>query len=299
MSRLVDRVSPTDMVSLASDTVAAPMQVGAVIVLAAGRLSDLAAIESTIAERIQAIPRLRQRLVRVPLGYGRPIWVDDAKFDIARHLRRMACPLPGDEQALLQLTATLVTRPLPRSRPLWSATLVSGLAGNRTALVFVFHHVLTDGIGGLAVLASLVDGAAAAGPMPFPAGGPSRRELALDAWTTRLHAASRLPQFAVTARHALAELAAKPAMAQSCSLNEPTGPRRHLAVVQTDLARIHVGRARRAHQHTRDVDSGVGPPIGHPGRTRQQHRSHAGRCSLNRRCAMALVSDRHDPQGAQ
>ena len=47
--------------------------------------------------------------------------------------------------------------PLPRSRPLWSATFVTGLADGGTGLVIVMNHVLADGIGGLAVLAGLVD----------------------------------------------------------------------------------------------------------------------------------------------
>ena len=47
--------------------------------------------------------------------------------------------------------------PLPRSRPLWSATFVTGLADGGTGLVIVMNHVLADGIGGLAVLARLVD----------------------------------------------------------------------------------------------------------------------------------------------
>ena len=51
----------------------------------------------------------------------------------------------------------LIACPLPRSRPLWSATVVTGLASGGTGLVFAMDHVLTDGIGGLAVLARLAD----------------------------------------------------------------------------------------------------------------------------------------------
>ncbi len=38
--------------------------------------------------------------------------------------------------------------------------LVTGLADGAAALIFVLHHVLADGIGGLVVLARLVGSAA-------------------------------------------------------------------------------------------------------------------------------------------
>ena len=53
------------------------------------------------------MPRLRQRLVGVPFGGGRPIWVDHNAFDIAEHVRSVRCPEPGDERALLDAAAAL------------------------------------------------------------------------------------------------------------------------------------------------------------------------------------------------
>lgn len=238
----VDRVSATDLVSLASDTGPTPMQVAAVLVFAAGL--DPAAVEAAIARRIVTVPRLRQRLVRVPPGLGRPVWVDDASFKVSRHLDRTSCPPPGDEPALLDLAAALATRRLPRSRPLWSATLVTGLADGRAALIMVFHHVLADGIGGLAILASLVDGVPGAPLSPFPAQAPTHRELAADAWRSRLAALSRLPRLGSIVRPALTELAGRPALVERCSLNRPTGPRRRLAVVRADLAHVRAAAHR-------------------------------------------------------
>ena len=163
---------------LASDVGPAPMQAGAVLVLDAGPDFDLAAAQAALAARITAVPRLRQRLVRAPVGCGRPIWIDDQAFDIGAHVRSVACQPPGDDAALLQTAAATATQPLPWSRPLWSATFVTGLASGRIAIIVVFHHVLADGIGGLAVLASLVDEAPRPPPAPFPRPAPSRRELA-------------------------------------------------------------------------------------------------------------------------
>ncbi len=117
---------------------------------------------------------LRQRLIRVPLGCGGPIWVDDLGFDIRRHVRAVACREPGDEAALLDTALSVTMRPLPRTAPLWSAVLVTGAAGRCLAFVIVLHHALADGVGGLAVLAELIDGPShppgVCIPRPAPAG---------------------------------------------------------------------------------------------------------------------------------
>ena len=77
---------------------------------------------------------------------------------MARHFAVLTCPEPGDEHALLAAAAEISVQPLPRDRPLWSATLITDLSDNRSALMLVVHHVVADGIGGLAALAQLVDG---------------------------------------------------------------------------------------------------------------------------------------------
>jgi hypothetical protein len=212
-------------VSLASD-----MQVGAVVVLE----RDPGDIETLLADRVRTVPRLRRRLVATPFGCGRPVWIDDAGFDITRHVHRMVCPAPGDEAAPLDIASSLVTRPLPRSSPLWSATLVTGLAQNRAALILVFHHVLSDGIGGLAVLANLIDGAPPTDITPFPAPAPSRRELAKDAWTSRLRPPGLVSFPGLQ----------WPSVGSRCSLNQPTGPQRQQTMAQASVSRLHAAAHR-------------------------------------------------------
>jgi hypothetical protein len=91
---------------------------------------------------------------------------------------------------------------LPWSRPLWSATLVTGLADGGTGLLVIMDHVLADGIALLSVLDTLVDHDVEAvheRAKPFPAPAPLPRELAVDAWQARL----RRPRAARSApRHA-------------------------------------------------------------------------------------------------
>ena len=131
--------------------------VGALLVLDTPPEFDVAAAGRVLGARVCAVPRLRQRLYRAPPGCGRPYWADDPRFDARSHIRQVRCPPPGDERALLNLAAAELVKPLPSSRPLWSAIFVTGLADGGTGLLVVVNHVLADGVAGLAVLAALLD----------------------------------------------------------------------------------------------------------------------------------------------
>jgi hypothetical protein len=121
-----------------------PEQFGAILVLEPCGTFDMQMAMMTLAERVRAVPRLRQRVMKVPPGCGRPVWVDDAGFRIERRVQEVVCPSPGDESALLDVAMSLVTRPLPPDRPLWCAALVTGLAHGRAALVVVPITLHTD-----------------------------------------------------------------------------------------------------------------------------------------------------------
>ena len=138
--------------------------------------------------------------MKTPPGCGRPIWVDDPGFDLSEHLSQTALPAASapdvdpdqvsDEQ-VLEIAATMVCTPLARHRPLWAARWVTGLAGDRAALILVMHHALTDGVGGLAVLAALGDDGPDVGADPFPQPPPRARSLFAAAWRDRSVALAR------------------------------------------------------------------------------------------------------------
>jgi WS/DGAT/MGAT family acyltransferase len=175
-------------------------------------------------------------LVTPSWGLGRPYWVDDPAFDAAAHVASLpVAHRPGDDE-LLMLAAEAVTRPLPRSGPLWRALVVTDAAAEAVAVVLVLHHVLADGMGGLSMLARLVDEAE---PVPTPvrhgAGPPSAVDLLRD----RAHALARwlavAGTLAVRVYRGLRELGGGPTRAPRCSLNAPTGPRRQVRRVQVEL----------------------------------------------------------------
>ncbi|MEV4069867.1 wax ester/triacylglycerol synthase domain-containing protein [Nonomuraea fuscirosea] len=241
-----------DLLNLVMDVGPVPMQVGACLVVDAGPGFSLGEARRLIGGRVEAVRRLRQRLMPVPFGCGRPVWVDDPAFDLDNHLQIMKCPAPGDVRALLDLAAQVIARPLRPGRPLWSITLVTGLDGDRAGLIVCFHHVLADGIGGLAVLGSLVDGAPVPSPMPFPEPAPSPRRIAAEAWTARLRALACLPRAAAALGRAVAELG-PPAQAARCSLLQPVGPGQRLETVTTRLDDVR----RYAHAHGGTVNDAL------------------------------------------
>jgi diacylglycerol O-acyltransferase len=226
------RISAADLAQLEWESPEAPMNIAAILELE--RDLDPAELQAALDARIRAVPRLRQRLVPSRLHLGRPRWVDDPDFDLARHLFTFPCPLPGDEDALLELAAVEGNRPLLRDRPLWRAIHVTGMSRGRGALVVVVHHAVADGIGGLAVLRQLVDhspGAEGASqPRPLP------RKAAARSWGTSLPSTSTLIRLVPGA---IADLVSRLRMrAAHCSLNQPIGSGRRLAVARADLVSL-------------------------------------------------------------
>ena len=244
---VIERAGAADRAFLAMDRGQVPEQFGVTLELE-GAL-DLDRVRDLVGRRVQAIPRLRQRLEQVPFGCGGPVWVDDPTYDIRQHVREVVCRLPGDEPALLDTALEMVTTPLLRDAPLWAVVLVTGLANDDCALVVVLHHVISDGVGGLAVLGSLVDPGPAPTHLAFPRPRPTNRTLARDAVRAKVRAVRGLRrswQLFRTSYRAGGGL--RPPRIADCSLMRTTGPRRAIAVVRAD--RPSLQRAAHAHGAT-------------------------------------------------
>jgi diacylglycerol O-acyltransferase len=113
------------------------------------------------------LPRMRQRVVEVPLGLAAPEWVEDPQFDRDYHLRYVAIPAPGGMEELLEEVSPLFATAFDPERPLWEAYVAEGLAGGRGALFLKMHHCLTDGVGG-ARLSEMLLGRKAHAATPAP-----------------------------------------------------------------------------------------------------------------------------------
>lgn len=251
---VIERASATDRAFLAMDTGEVPEQFGVLLRLEPGAGPDLAEVRGLVARRVAAVPRLRQRLLEVPLGQGGPIWVDDAGFDITHHVVEAPCSTPGDEPALLETALAVALQPLSRNRPLWQVALVTGVSDGSPGLVVVMHHVLADGVGALAVLASLVDEGAREVDVRFPRPRPTRGSLVVDARRRRW---SGLRRTAETVRLLRSSFSAAggtlPPRAAPTSLIQQTGSRRAITVVRTDLTALRA----RAHAHGASANDAV------------------------------------------
>jgi diacylglycerol O-acyltransferase / wax synthase len=112
-----------------------------------------------VQERLLKYNRFRQRVQQDAAG---ATWVDDAQFDIERHV---VCEKPGarvkgkEQAALQQRVGELAMQPLDRAHPLWQMHLVEDYQGG-SALIVRIHHCIADGIALISVTMSLVDGGA-------------------------------------------------------------------------------------------------------------------------------------------
>ncbi|MDE3134656.1 MAG: wax ester/triacylglycerol synthase family O-acyltransferase [Acidobacteriota bacterium] len=189
------RLSALDNSFLQLEGWATHMHVGACAVFE-GTAPAYADLLATIEARLQLLPRYRQRLASVPLGQGRPVWVDDPQFRLPFHVRHTALPRPGSDEQLRRLAARIFSQALDRGRPLWELWLIEGVAGGRFALLSKTHHALVDGVSGLDIASVLFD----TGPEPLPLRAPPQP------W-----APGPLPSAAQLLADALVERATRPA----------------------------------------------------------------------------------------
>lgn len=135
--------------------------VGSLILLdpstASGGQVSLESVRAVLEPRLHLAAPLRQRLVEVPLGLGRPYWADDPHFDIEFHLRELALPGPGTSEQLGEQVARIHARPLDRRRPLWEGYVITGLEDGRAAYYSKIHHAAIDGISGAEILETIMD----------------------------------------------------------------------------------------------------------------------------------------------
>jgi WS/DGAT/MGAT family acyltransferase len=116
------------------------------------------------------LPRLRACVAARGPRHLRPRFVPDDTFELDTHLRRVSLPAHGGLRDVLDMAQTMATSGFDTALPLWEATLVEGVDGDRAVLVMKVHHALIDGVGGLAALAHLFD---VAGARPAVRGEPA------------------------------------------------------------------------------------------------------------------------------
>ena len=143
----MERLSPMDVSFLDQEKRGSHMHIGAVMTFE-GPPPSHEDLRAHIESRLHLVPRYRQKLIYPRLEMGRPLWVDDPRFNLDYHVRHTALPSPGSEEQLRMLTGRVFSQRLDRSKPLWELWLVQGLEDNRFAVINKTHHCLVDGVSG-------------------------------------------------------------------------------------------------------------------------------------------------------
>jgi diacylglycerol O-acyltransferase len=208
-----------------------------------------------IASRLHLVPRFRQKLRTVPLGQGRPVWVDDPHLNLDYHVRQTALPPPGTEAQLRTLSARIFSQQLDRTKPLWELWLVEGLSRDRFAIVAKTHHALVDGISGVDITTVLFDTSREPEVPPqansgwVPAPEPSDSKLVSDALLERatspaelvrgvravLRGPRRVAQGLGQGLDATRQILGAARSAPPTPFNVSIGPHRRVAWVRTEL----------------------------------------------------------------
>lgn len=252
------RLSGTDALFLSTETPAWHQHVGGLTILDPKGAPDFGfeAVRDKLEELLDAVPKYRMKLKEVPLHLDRPLWVDDADFDIERHVMRIAVPPPGGRRELGNLVGELMGHQLDRRRPLWETWYIDGVAGDKVALFMKYHHCLMDGMSGAGLAEKLFDLEPNPPKAPTP---PTRRrrierepsdlELLVRSLVPTVRTPRRVLHYAFQmARRGLAIAqfvrggGERPQMsAPSTPFNQSVGPRRRLAfaaVALDDVKRV-------------------------------------------------------------
>jgi WS/DGAT/MGAT family acyltransferase len=155
----VHELSGTDAGFLYFETPSSHMHVLGTVVLDTSEVPGwgYAHAVAHLRERIGLAPMLSRRLVSATLRLHHPVWVDIPHFDPGEQVRRVECPAPGGMQELAAVVAEFASTQLDRSRPMWEAIVVEGMADDRAAIVFKIHHSATDGVGAARLMGAILD----------------------------------------------------------------------------------------------------------------------------------------------
>lgn len=182
----MDWMSPMDASFLHIEGPMNPMHIGGVSIFE-GPAPPFERLEEMVAGKLGRVPRYRQKVRFVPLGLGRPVWVDDPHFNLSYHLRHSALPAPGGDEQLRRTSARIFAQHLDRDKPLWEIWMLEGLGENRWALLSKVHHCMVDGVSATDLMSVMFEDAGAPANVRAwePAPEPSGTELVLRTLTRR------------------------------------------------------------------------------------------------------------------
>jgi WS/DGAT/MGAT family acyltransferase len=152
------RLRPEDLANLWVEDRCTPFHIAVVAEFDGGPFTDrngrvdLERVRAALAARVHRVPELTRRMVAP--RFRRPVWAPDAGPGPEPHIRCSSVP---EGRTFLSWAADRIVQPIDRAHALWRAEVVGGLPGGRFGLIVVVHHVVADGLAGVAMITRLLD----------------------------------------------------------------------------------------------------------------------------------------------
>jgi WS/DGAT/MGAT family acyltransferase len=250
----MDRMSPQDASFLHVENDVNHMHIASIAIFE-GPAPGEHEIVDMVSTKLHRVPRYRQMVRFVPLELERPVWVDDAHFNLRYHIRRTALPAPGGDEQLKNLVGRVMAQQLDRAKPLWEMWIVEGLEDGRWAVLSKTHHCMVDGVSATDLLAVVMDDrpdpAREIPPVWEPEKLPTDAGLLVDALRDRVFSASEIvrglrsavrgPRRLVSQLRELGTSAGSLrglASPMDVGLNGPIGPHRRWSWARTTLDEV-------------------------------------------------------------
>lgn len=250
----MDQLLALDTLFLGLETENVQSNIGGVSILE-GPAPSQSALRRHARGMLEHLPRYRQRILEMPPGLGRPLWIDDEGFDIGNHLIDTDLGEQVDKETLFDFFAGVMATHLDRERPLWKIHIVRDLPGDEWAILWTVHHAMVDGIAATDLMALLLNfdpSAKSPEPVPWeprekpPALGAVRHTFTGPAGPLKpfrdLSRAVRKPrkfaQLATTTARGLVPAGRSVLQPRDCPLNGPIGPDRIWRVAELDLKKV-------------------------------------------------------------
>lgn len=226
-----------------------------------------------IAARLASVPRLRQVVLPAPFLGGGRYWVDAPRFRPEEHVD--VTSVGAGDEALFAAAALMAVSRFSSSRPMWRARLIRASDGRRSLLV-VLHHVVTDGLGGLAQLAALDDHSYQPVGRAAPQTLPTHRDLRADALGRRRAGVAALPARLRSTVAGIREMGldARPRILDRSYLNHPTGGQRGLTWMSEPLRPLLTACRREGVTLNDVVVAAIAGALGDAMRRQGEHPSH-------------------------
>lgn len=240
-----ERLSAIDAGFWLNESCECPLHIG-YVGLGQGTTLEYESLVAHVRDRLHLLPRHRQRIRTTNFGLARPVWVDDANFDISHHVRHRR--IEEGHRDPLECVSEIIAQPLDLARSPWELWLLDGFDDGTVVVVVKYHHCMMDAVGMVNLAHALFDDSPGGSPVHAPPWAPAAEpsEAELIAWSLRdaARAVRGLGWWgaARSGRNLLQVLrrvrSQESSPAPKTALEQPIGPRRRLVSLDVPITDV-------------------------------------------------------------